>query len=606
MSLERVNEFVTVNKYTSEEEEGTVYHAELQHAGLKEHKLISAAERPILVDKLRRQMDAWEEQWLVKQGLKAPEEAFFSARYGVSEAERQDKIRKAEQQSYVAQKKIDEIAQLLLLAFQEVPIVDWDTMKVNEEYTEIPPEQPLAPQLMGYPREPDFQDEEFSPKLTLIDKVIQPFKTKKEDKAYKSFQLSYKRWREVCKDIDKENAVTNDKYAQALKRWEKEMESWKASKDKFYQDQQEINDTVDQLKKDYELKAPDAILQYCKMVLQNDRYPETFPQDFTLEYSQHDQTLMLEYAMPSIHDMPILKAVEYDVEKDKLSKTYLDEKEREVLYENALYHITLRVLYALFQSDLSAAIERIHFNGWVVSSTHTIGPKEKQCILSLHTSKDAFMANELSQIDPESYFRQLGGVTHAQLSRLAPDDDLAALESEDHQAEVEEEEKEKEMEVEKEVEPQHIGKGEDEGDEEEAFSNLMTMESEDFRHCIRAMLEKEFNPYGGEVNIMQSGRKEEIHAIVFDPDPIRGGRIFIHGKRSMHPIGVWEVRELFGNVMKEGASKGILITTSDFEAEARDFAREKPLSLLDGTALLFLLEKHGLKFRIDFHEAGKV
>ena len=55
--------------------------------------------------------------------------------------------------------------------------------------------------------------------------------------------------------------------------------------------------------------------------------------------------------------------------------------------------------------------------------------------------------------------------------------------------------------------------------------------------------------------------------------------------------------------MNEGATKGILVTTSDYGPNAYTFAKDKPLTLLNGGHLLFLLEKHGHKARIDIKEA---
>jgi restriction system protein len=55
--------------------------------------------------------------------------------------------------------------------------------------------------------------------------------------------------------------------------------------------------------------------------------------------------------------------------------------------------------------------------------------------------------------------------------------------------------------------------------------------------------------------------------------------------------------------MNEGASKGILVTTSDFGPDSYEFAKGKPLTLLNGANLLHLLGKHGKKARIDIKEA---
>lgn len=52
------------------------------------------------------------------------------------------------------------------------------------------------------------------------------------------------------------------------------------------------------------------------------------------------------------------------------------------------------------------------------------------------------------------------------------------------------------------------------------------------------------------------------------------------------------VRDLFGSVHSEVASKGILVTTSGFGRASFDFAKDKPLELLSGSNLLYLLKAH--------------
>lgn len=63
------------------------------------------------------------------------------------------------------------------------------------------------------------------------------------------------------------------------------------------------------------------------------------------------------------------------------------------------------------------------------------------------------------------------------------------------------------------------------------------------------------------------------------------------------------MRYLYGTVMNEGATKGILVTTTDYGPDAYDFAKGKPISLLNGANLLYLLEKHGHEACIDIREA---
>ena len=58
--------------------------------------------------------------------------------------------------------------------------------------------------------------------------------------------------------------------------------------------------------------------------------------------------------------------------------------------------------------------------------------------------------------------------------------------------------------------------------------------------------------------------------------------------------------------MNEGATKGILVTTSNYGNDAYEFAKGKPLTLMNGANLLFLLEKQGHKAKIDLKEAKEL
>jgi restriction system protein len=136
--------------------------------------------------------------------------------------------------------------------------------------------------------------------------------------------------------------------------------------------------------------------------------------------------------------------------------------------------------------------------------------------------------------------------------------------------------------------------------------NLAAMDWEDFEQLVREIFEKEFNKGGGEVKVTQASRDGGVDAVAFDPDPIHGGKIVIQAKRYTNTVGVGFVRELWGTVMNEGAMKGILITTADYGPDAYEFAKGKPLTLMNGANLLYLLEKHGHKAKIDIAEAKKI
>jgi restriction system protein len=105
------------------------------------------------------------------------------------------------------------------------------------------------------------------------------------------------------------------------------------------------------------------------------------------------------------------------------------------------------------------------------------------------------------------------------------------------------------------------------------------------------------------VRVTQASRDAGVDAIAFDPDPIRGGKFVIQAKRYTQVVPVSAVRDLYGTMINEGAAKKILVTTAHYGREAREFAKDKPISLIDGSNLVHLLEEHGHQVRIDVQAA---
>lgn len=132
------------------------------------------------------------------------------------------------------------------------------------------------------------------------------------------------------------------------------------------------------------------------------------------------------------------------------------------------------------------------------------------------------------------------------------------------------------------------------------------MDWEEFEHLIRQLFEKVYSGPGIDVKVTRASRDRGVDAIVFDPDPIRGGKTVIQAKRYVNTVDLSAVRDLYGTVVNEGANKGILVTTSAFGPDAYEFSKDKNLTLLSGRELLGLLEQHGYHYRIDMEEARRI
>ena len=124
----------------------------------------------------------------------------------------------------------------------------------------------------------------------------------------------------------------------------------------------------------------------------------------------------------------------------------------------------------------------------------------------------------------------------------------------------------------------------------------MELTPSEFESLITNLFEK----MGLETRLTQPSRDGGVDCVAYDARPILGGKVVIQAKRYKRTVGVSAVRDLFGTMQNEGASKGILVTTSGYGKASFDFAAGKPLELLSGTELLYLLEENAdIKAKIE-------
>lgn len=70
-----------------------------------------------------------------------------------------------------------------------------------------------------------------------------------------------------------------------------------------------------------------------------------------------------------------------------------------------------------------------------------------------------------------------------------------------------------------------------------------------------------------------------------------GEVIFVQCKHwRMEKVGVTIARELYGVMMAEGATEGIVISSGDFTQEAKDFVKGKPISVVNGPELVEMVK----------------
>lgn len=359
-------------------------------------------------------------------------------------------------------------------------------------------------------------------------------------------------------------------YVEQMKEYKEKLNEWTASKQKFFESERKrrskyeapIRSAYEILTKGYFTKKPQFVTNYFASVLSKSAYPSYFPKKFELDYNPDTEMLIVDYGLPSPDDLPAVKAINN-------------------LFDDISYQVALRTVYELYAADEKNVIEAVIFNGWVTSINKATGHNVTTCILSVQVSRKEFLSIEFANVDPKACFKYLKGIGSSKLHTLTPIAPILNINRED-----------------KRFRPSY-----EVAHSLDSSVNIAAMDWQDFEHLIRELFEKILSNHGAEVKITQTSRDRGVDAIAFLPDPILGGKIVIQAKRYTNTVSVEAVRDLFGTVINEGATKGILVTTADYGPDAYDFAKDKPITLLNGGNLLHLLEQHGHRARIDLKEA---
>jgi restriction system protein len=264
------------------------------------------------------------------------------------------------------------------------------------------------------------------------------------------------------------------------------------------------------------------------------------------------------------------------VSRKEIKPVEMKQKEFEAFYDDVIHQIALRTFHEVFVADYAQRVEAVVFNGWVRGIDRKTGNPFTSCVLSCEASRKQYAELDLAHVSPKECIRGLKGITAGPLVMLAPVKPIMELKRDDDRF----------------VESKEVL------DQVRLEDNLAAMEWEDFEHLVRELFEKEFAQTGGEVRVTQASRDRGVDAIAFDPDPIRGGKFVIQAKRYNIVVPVSAVRDLYGTMIAEGATKGILVTTSYYGRDSREFAKDKPITLIDGENLVHMFQKHGRNVHI--------
>ncbi|MCC6352448.1 MAG: restriction endonuclease [Verrucomicrobiae bacterium] len=553
------------------------YEVTVQHEGLNKFQHIRGDDAQIVTQKAKAKMHQWDQAWEKQQ------DAIHQKRHRLEQAaDVQEKRRLAAERTEEAKAALELLDHILAQTLKVNDAVDWELLKKQDDF---PKPEPAMPQPPTKPAPPTVGEQplavDFIPRLGFLDHLLPGRRAAKEREAQQRYKSAVQSWKDGVERYNNQVREYNHAISERQRQHDESLISWRQRRQEYLAQCERTNAAIEEKKRRYAAADSEAIVDYCDLVLSRSQYPDYFPQSFDVDYLPANKTLIVDYDLPPLESLPTVKEVSYVQSKDDFVEKNCSDSEMNRLYDNLLYQIALRSIHELFEADVIDALRSIVFNGYISTIDQATGQAIRPCILSLQAEKQEFLGINLGAVEPRACFKKLKGVGSSKLHHLAPVPPVLRINRDDHRF----------------VEGRAVVESVSEG------TNLAAMDWEDFEHLIRELFEKEFSQAGGEVKVTRASRDGGVDAVVFDPDPLRGGKIVIQAKRYTNTVGVSAVRDLYGTVMNEGANKGILVCTSEYGPDAYEFAKGKPLVLLSGGELLHLLEKHGHKAKIDLAEA---
>ena len=351
---------------------------------------------------------------------------------------------------------------------------------------------------------------------------------------------------------------------------------YEQEKDLFIQEVRKHNLEVDEMKTLYEAGDEEAITAYCMMVLEKSDYPENFPKEYRLVYSPAPREVVVEYELPSLDVIPSLSSVKYIKTRDDIQEIPQKSVILKNLYQDIVASLCLRTLFELIESDQGNWIDVVTFNGLTSTTDPSTGRDIRPCLISARTSKEVFSDINLRRVDKKACLKNLG----AQFSPR-PDEMIAVKPV-----------------VTFDMVDNRFVQGSDVLSDLDTRPNIMDLSPFEFENLVSNL----FSGIGFETKQTRSSRDGGVDAIAFDSRPLLGGKIILQAKRYKNVVGVSAVRDLYGTMINEGANKGILVTTSHYGPDAYTFANDKPIELIDGSGLLYLLKNQGIQAKIIMEE----
>jgi len=325
-----------------------------------------------------------------------------------------------------------------------------------------------------------------------------------------------------------------------------------------------------------------AVSEYVQIVLDRSPYPARFPAQRTAGYVPESSLLAVEWYLPLVDVVPQYKVFRHIKTRKVVEPTPRPVAEVRQIYQNVIAQIALRTLREIFNSTPEDMISTVVFNGRVHDVDPLTGQKIQPHLITLRATRQQFTPLILDEpkFNPvECVRRYFFADISPHPDELIPVEPVMPFSMADPRI----------------IDPIDVISDIDKR------PNLLELTPKEFEAFIQNLFAK----MGFDTKLYQASGDGGIDCVAYDPHPISGGKFIVQAKLYTRTVQPTHVRDLWGTVQHEGATKGIMITTSGYGPDSYKFAGGKPLNLIDGSGLLALCQQYEIPARILNHTKRK-
>jgi restriction system protein len=318
-----------------------------------------------------------------------------------------------------------------------------------------------------------------------------------------------------------------------------------------------------------------AVSEYLQTVLDRSPYPDGFPAERYAGYVPESLLLAVKWFLPTFDVIPNHKSFKHVKARKAVEPVHMPAAEAQRLYNAVIAQVAVRTVHEVFTVTPPDMVSTVVFNGHVDTIDPATGQKTQPPLISMRATRDKFDELVLAEprLDPvASIKRHFFAAISPHPEELKPVVPVMPFSQADPRA----------------VEAIDVISTLDQR------PNLLDLSPKEFESFVQNL----FTKMGFQTDQFRSSSDGGIDCMAYKDDPVAPMKIAVQAKRYTKTVSPTHVRDLYGAMQHEGATLGIMITTSGYGPGSAEFANGKPLNLIDGHGLISICQEHGIPARI--------